>query len=166
VHVHVQPATARHLPSILEIENDAIESTFAHFGTEPVTLQALTCTFENAEGRYPWLVCLDGDQVLGFARSGPWKSRQGYHWTAEVGVYVRQEHQGKGVGKALYRELFPALKAVGFRTIVAGIALPNDASVRLHEAYGMEQIGTFPKNGFKHGAWWDVGYWSLHWETE
>ncbi len=107
-----------------------------------------------------------GSQLIGFARSGPWKTREAYSQTCEIGVYVRPEFHGKGVGKALYAALLPALRECGFRTVLAGIALPNPASVRLHESFGMTHFGTMHKVGYKFGQWWDVGYWELHWGEE
>lgn len=70
------------------------------------------------------------------------------------------DHQGKGYGRELYEQLFRELTDTGFHCIVAGIALPNQPSIRLHEAMGMESIGTFPEMGFKLGAWRSVGYWA------
>lgn len=155
----VRPATDQDLSSIIRIENHAIETGFAHFGTEPVSREAATIAFEVAQGKHPWLVKELGGQVVAFARASLWKPRQAYQWTTEVGVYVDPNQQGKGFGKELYRVLFPELEERGFQTIVAGIALPNEPSVRLHEAFGMTHIGTFPNMGYKLGEWRSVGYW-------
>lgn len=155
----VRPATEQDLSSIIRIENHAIETGFAHFGTEPVSLELAKASWEAATGRYPWLVKEVDEQVVAFARASPWKPRQAYQWTTEVGVYVEPDQQGKGFGKELYGVLFPELEQLGFQTIVAGIALPNHPSVRLHEAFGMTHVGTFPNMGFKLGEWRSVGYW-------
>lgn len=155
----VRPANEHDLASIVRIENYAIETGFAHFGTELVTKEAAKAAWEAAEGKHPWLVKeLNGD-VVAFTRATLWKPRQAYQWTTEVGVYVDPAEQGKGFGKELYGFLFPELEERGFKTIVAGIALPNEASVRLHEAFGMTYVGTFPNMGFKLGEWRSVGYW-------
>jgi L-amino acid N-acyltransferase YncA len=160
----VRAATEADLPGMIEIENREIAEGLAHFGTEPVTLEQVRNSFGAAQGRHPWFVAAEGELIVGFARSGSHKVRESYRWTVEIGVYVRPEYQGQGVGNSLYASLFPALKEAGIRTVIAGIALPNPASVKLHESFGMEPVGTFPKVGFKRGHWIDVGYWALHWE--
>lgn len=155
----VRPANEHDLASIVRIENHAIETGFAHFGTELVTSEAANVAWEAAQGKHPWLVKELNVEVVAFARATLWKPRQAYQWTTEVGVYVDSAQQGKGFGKELYRVLFPELEERGFKTIVAGIALPNEASVRLHEAFGMTHIGTFPNMGYKLDEWRSVGYW-------
>ena len=159
----IRPATESDLPGILEIENREIKQNFAHFGQTPVSLEQCRSSYEGACGKYPWFVAERDGQVLGFARCGPWKARESYRLTTEVGVYVRADLQGQGIGKKLYAELFPAMKAMGLRTVLAGIAQPNPASNRLHELFGMQYVGTLPNVGFKHGRWISVGYWALHW---
>ena len=156
----VRPAETRDLAAINRIENDAIESTFAHFGLIPVSLTDTETAFANAEDVYPWVVKELEGQVVAFARATAWKPREAYRKTTEIGVYVDAEFQGKGIGKELYAHLFKDLATMGFRTILAGIALPNEPSVRLHEAFGMAHVGTLPNVGFKHGEWRSVGYWA------
>ena len=157
----IRETLAADLPSILAITNREIEHHVAHFGTQPILVEELTREFESARGRYPWVSCDINGVVAGFAKAYPWKPRGAYAWSAEIGVYIAPPHQGRGVGRALYAELFPRIKAAGMRSIIAGIALPNPASVRLHEAFGMKHVGTFTRIGFKHGQWHDVGYWQL-----
>jgi L-amino acid N-acyltransferase YncA len=157
----VRDAENGDLAAINRIENDAIEVTFAHFGLVPVTLAETEQAFAQAMGRYPWVVKEQDGQVIGFARATSWKPREAYRWTTEVGVYVSPNFQGQGVGKELYAALFPKLQQMGFRTILAGIAQPNDPSVRLHEAFGMAHVGTLPNVGFKQGEWRSVGYWAM-----
>ena len=160
----IRPATLDDLPGILEIENREIAENFAHFGQVPISLQHCRASFNGAEGKYPWFVAVDGNFVLGFARCGPWKVRESYRYSTEVGVYVRPEHQGQGIARQLYEHLFPAIRASGLKTVVAGIAQPNPASNRLHESFGMKYVGTLPDVGFKFGKWISVGYWVLHWD--
>ncbi len=116
-----------------------------------------------AEGArtHPWLV-LDGlGAVAGFAYASPHRARPGYRWAAEVSVYVAQDVQGRGAGRALYTALLGLLRRQGLRVALAGIALPNPASVGLHEAMGFEPAGIFRAVGWKTGAWRDVGWWQL-----
>lgn len=179
--MHIRPAAAQDLAAIAEIANFEIAGGHAHFGARPVSAHDLAAELDAAEkgvrfspadlslcpaftARYPWLVAIEGTsdlpgRLIGFAKAGPWKTRESYAWTTEIGVYVEHASHGRGVGRALYDALFPALESAGFRTILAGIALPNEASVKLHEALGMKLVGTLPSVGFKHGRWRDVGYW-------
>lgn len=156
----VRPACEDDLPAILEIENEVIENGFAHFGTKPVTLDEARFAFHAAQGKHPWLVKEVDGRVVGFARASIWKAREAYRWTTEIRVYVDAAYQGQGVGKELYQALFPELQRLGFRTVLAGIALPNEPSIRLHEAFGMRHVGTLPNVGFKLGEWRSVGYWA------
>ncbi len=155
----VRPATKEDLAAIVGIEAEAILNGDAHFGYEPTPIEDAMRSFLAAEGRYPWIVAEDCESVVGFARCGAWRAREAYSWSCEVGVYVTPERQGQGIGAALYREMFPAMEKMGNRTVIAGIAQPNPASVRLHEAFGMTYAGTLPRVGWKHGRWIDVGYW-------
>jgi phosphinothricin acetyltransferase len=167
----VRAAVEADMAGIVAITNHEIAGGVAHFGLEPVSVELVREQFQREAARYPWFVATgfvaagplatDGPDILGFARASPWKSRGAYAWTAEIGVYVRPQAREAGVGRALYTALFPALRDAGFRTILAGIALPNPPSVRLHESFGMRAVGVFPSVGFKLGAWRDVGYWAL-----
>lgn len=159
----VRPATESDLTAVIEIENREIAHNFAHFGQTPVTLEQSQVSLRAAKGKYPWFVAEDDGAIIGFARCGPWKARESYRFTTEIGVYVLPEHHRKGIGKKLYEALFPAMRECGFRTVIAGIAQPNIPSNRLHELFGMQFVGMLPDVGFKHGKWISVGYWVLHW---
>ncbi len=161
--VTVRPCESNDLAAMLAITNREIAENFAHFGTTPITLAELKADFQS-RGKYPWVVATasapaEPGPVVGFAKAGPWKSRGAYAWSTEIGVYVRRDFHGRGIGGALYSVLFPAIEAAGLRCVMAGIALPNPASVRLHEKFGMKHVGTLEKVGYKFGAWRDVGYW-------
>lgn len=166
--MHVRPAREADFPGVLQIVNREIEHGFAHFGTTPNTEQDCRAWLAD-QARLPWLVAT-GDRpespVLGYARATRWKERQAYDLTVEIGIYVRPDAQNRGMGKALYRELLPTLRRLGYRTVLAGIALPNPASIRLHESVGMTRAGTLPKVGCKRGRWIDVGYWAIHFPEE
>jgi len=99
--------------------------------------------------------------VLGFAYAGPHGARAAYRWSANVSAYVAGEAHRRGIGRALYAELFGLLRRQGFHALFAGITLPNDKSVGLHEAMGFTHLGTYHEVGFKLGRWRDVGYWRL-----
>ena len=106
-----------------------------------------------------WLLAERDGEVAGFAYGGTHRSRAAYRWTVETSVYVARAHARQGVGLELYSALLPALEDRGYRMAVAGITLPNPASVGLHEAAGFVRAGVFRRIGYKAGAWWDVGWW-------
>ncbi len=116
---------------------------------------------ETTLQRFPWLVCVNGDDVLGYAYAGPHRQRAAFQWSVEVSVYVKDGCQRQGVGRALYISLVACLRALGYFKAYAVIALPNDASVGLHEAVGFRLVGTFDDIGYKLGRWHAVGYWEL-----
>jgi L-amino acid N-acyltransferase YncA len=110
---------------------------------------------------HAFLVDERGGEVVGFAYANPHRERAGYRWAADVSVYVDSKHRGQGVGRELYEALIGLIERQGVRRLLAGIALPNDASVRLHESLGFEPVGVYRRIGWKLGAWHDVGWWQL-----
>jgi L-amino acid N-acyltransferase YncA len=110
---------------------------------------------------HQWLVADDGGELVGYAYACPHRERAAYRWAADVSVYVVQERHRCGIGRALYGELLTALATQGFYTACAGVTLPNEASVALHESLGFIPIGIYRRIGYKLGAWWDVGWWQL-----
>jgi L-amino acid N-acyltransferase YncA len=154
---HVVPGD---FESIAAITNYYILHTPIHFSTEPVTGQALHDAWFPKRETYPYLVWCDADdRVIAYAKAGQWRERAAYDKTAEVGIYVEHGLGGKGVGTPLYQTLVEACSAAGFHTLVAGIALPNEPSVRLHERCGFVPLGVFREVGWKMEAWHDVGWW-------
>jgi phosphinothricin acetyltransferase len=110
---------------------------------------------------YPWLVVERGGEVAGFAYACPHRSRPAYRWAVEVSVYVAEGQRRAGCGRGLYRELVERLRGQGFHVACAGITLPNEASVALHESVGFVPVGVYRRIGWKDGAWRDVGWWQL-----
>ncbi len=107
---------------------------------------------------HAWLVLEDDSRIAGYAYGSPYKARAAYRWSCEVSVYVELGRRRTGAGRMLYNELFTRLVERGFRTAVAGMTLPNDASVGLHLAMGFEPVGTYRRIGWKHGGWHDVAW--------
>jgi phosphinothricin acetyltransferase len=159
--LRIELARAADIPAILALSNAAAERSHVNFATEPESLDERTRTFEATRAMYPWVVARDGSSIVGFAKGAPHRTRGAYLWTAEVAVYVDPRAHRRGIGRALYARLIPTMRAQGYVTLLAGIALPNDASVKLHEAFGFVQCATFHRAGWKLGAWRDVGYWEL-----
>jgi L-amino acid N-acyltransferase YncA len=110
---------------------------------------------------FPFLIADADGRVAGFAYAGPHRARAAYRWSAEVSVYIDADFRRQGVGRSLYDELLTLLTRQGLTLALAGITLPNDASVALHEAVGFRSVGIYRRVGFKAGAWRDVGWWQL-----
>jgi L-amino acid N-acyltransferase YncA len=116
---------------------------------------------ERTSATHPFLVAERDGVVAGFAYASPHRARPAYRWTAETSVYVANGHQGAGVGRELYDALIELLRRQRLQMAVAGITLPNEGSVALHEAVGFERVGVYRRIGFKDGAWRDVSWWQL-----
>jgi L-amino acid N-acyltransferase YncA len=115
----------------------------------------------TVSARYPWLVAELDDAVVGYAYATEHRARAAYRWATDTSVYVAGSHHRRGVGRALYAALFPLLVRQGFYVACAGVTLPNDASVALHEGFGFEPVGVYRAIGFKHNTWWTTGWWQL-----
>lgn len=138
-----------------------ITETAISFETQPLTLDALEQRMDAIQARYPWLVCeLDG-ALAGFSYAGPHRPRPGYLWSVETAIYVAAEHRRRGVARALYTSLLSLLRLQGFQSAYAGITLPNESSVALHESLGFEPVGVYRNAGYKLGKWHDAGWWQI-----
>ncbi len=136
-----------------------VVNTPVSFELVPPTEQEMRQRIEQTLQTHPWLVCEEQGEILGYAYASQHRTRQAYQWSVDVSAYVHEQWHGKGIGKALYTSLFALLRLQGFYNVYAGIALPNPASVALHEAMGMSQVGIYPQVGYKLGEWHDVGWW-------
>lgn len=108
---------------------------------------------------HPWLVAEIDGRVVGYAYASRHRERASYRWAADVTVYISADHHRRGIGRVLYQTLFPLLVAQGIYDACAGITLPNDASVGLHEALGFVPVGVYRDIAHKLGAWRSVGWW-------
>lgn len=160
--MHIRPADLADAARVVAIYNYYIETSHATFEIEPVSAGEMENRMRGiSRGGYPFLVCENEGEIVGYAYGQPYKSRAAYRHSTEVSVYIRNGFGGQGIGKMLYDRLFPEIFKGDYHAIVAGVSLPNDASVRLHEAYGFEKVAHFREVGFKFGRWIDVGYWEL-----
>jgi phosphinothricin acetyltransferase len=157
--IEVRPALEPDMPAFAAIVNYFIETTTVNFRTHPQSPGEWRDDWKLLSDRYPWLVALEGGEVVGLAYAGPWKAREAYGWSAESTVYVANGQHRRGIGRLLYDQLLATLDAQGYRSTMGVIALPNPASVALHEACGFRNAGTLTSVGFKHGLWRDVGFW-------
>lgn len=108
-----------------------------------------------------WLVAETDGEVVGYAYGGPFGTRAAFNWTCEVSVYLAPGSRGKGLGRQLYTELLGQLRERGLHVAISGIALPNDASVALHESLGFRLVGVYEEVGYKFGEWHDLARYQL-----
>lgn len=147
------------LEQFAEIVNHYIETSSINFHDRPQSDEDWEATWQVLHERYPFVVAEKDGVLGGIAYASPWKLRGAYSWTCEVTVYIRAGHERQGLGKALSQRMLEILDAQGYRAVVAVIALPNEASVALHQALGYEHMGTLKSLGFKRGEWRDVSFW-------
>ena len=157
----IRLATPADAAAVAEIYAPSVTETPVSFELDPPSAEEMARRMSVVLGFAPWLVCVDGDVVAGYAYASRHHERAAFRWSVDLSVYVREGFRRSGVGAALYRSLLALLRLQGFRAAHAGITLPNAASVGFHEALGFRAVGVFPRVGFKLGAWHDVGYWQL-----
>jgi len=157
----IRHALTADIAACLHISNASAQVHHANFAIEPESPQDWQDDFDQHTPHFPWFVSTTDGDVTGFARAMPWRRRDGYLHTAEVSVYIDPASRGKGLGRGLYAALLTALRTEGFHMLMACIALPNEPSVALHEAFGFTHAGTFHEVGRKFDQWWDVSYWEL-----
>lgn len=157
------------MPSTIRLattdDAEQVQAIYAPYCQTPISFEAEPPGVEEMRGRlakvlrnYPWLVCEEGWEVLGYAYATQHRERAAYRWSVDTTVYVRQGCQRRGVGRALYTSLFAVLPLQGYVNAYAGVALPNPASVGLHETMGFQSVGVYRHVGFKCGAWHDVAW--------
>jgi phosphinothricin acetyltransferase len=144
---------------IARIYRPFVESTIVSFETEPPDASQMADRIATTLVRYPWLVCEWDGRVAGYAYATKHRERKAYQWSLDTSAYVNPDYWRRGIGSGLYRSLFAILSAQGFVNAYAGIALPNPASVGLHESVGFRPLGIYRSVGYKLGAWHDVGWW-------
>jgi phosphinothricin acetyltransferase len=157
----IRACRANDAATIADIYNHYVRETVVTFEETPVAAAEMAQRIADVGARYPWLVWDDGGAVVGWAYATPWKTRSAYRFSVETTLYVAASHHGRGIGGALYRALIDDLRARNVHTAVGGIALPNPASVALHEKLGFSKIAHFAEVGRKLDRWVDVGYWQL-----
>lgn len=146
--------------AVAAIYNHYIAGTTITFEEQPIHSDEMASRIADiTQGGLPFLVAESEGDVRGYAYATKWKGRSAYRFSVEVSVYLDAAHYGKGLGSALYTELFRRLQDMDMHTIIGGIALPNDASIALHERFGLTKIAHFREVGFKFDRWIDVGYW-------
>ena len=138
-----------------------VRDTGISFEVDPPGPEEMARRLRATLPTHPWLVAEEAGTMIGYAYSGKHRDRAAYRWSVDVSAYVDARARRKGVGQALYGKLIALLQRQGFHSAFAGIALPNQASVGLHEAMGFKPLGIYQEVGFKQGQWRDVGWWRL-----
>ncbi len=157
----IRAARLEDLPALTDIYNYYVVHTAVTFDLSPLTPEQRRPWFDAHEtaGRYRLLVATNTvDRIVGYATTSPWRPKAAYQTTVESSVYCDPAAVGRGYGRALYAALFDAIADEDVHQIVAGVSLPNAASIGLHERCGFERVGVFASVGRKFDRYWDVAW--------
>ncbi len=156
-----------HAPEILAIFNHAILNTTALWEYKARTMETMKTWFETkAAGNFPIIGAIDeSGKLIGFASYGTFRPWAAYKYSVEHSVYLRNDQQGKGVGKIFMQELIKRAKHQGYHTIIGAIDADNKSSIAFHEKLGFEYSGTIKQAGYKFGRWLDFVFYQLILET-
>jgi phosphinothricin acetyltransferase len=159
----LRDATELDAGAIAAIYKHYVATTTISMETDPVDAAEMAQRIADVQsGALPWLVLVEDGRLCGYAYASKWRARPGYRHAVESSVYVEPGLRGRGHGLSLYRALLARLeREARFHTVIGGIALPNAASIALHEKLGFRQVACFHEVGHKFGGWVDVGYWQL-----
>jgi L-amino acid N-acyltransferase YncA len=143
---------------IAQIYAPVVRDTHTSFELEAPDADEMRARIVKTLAMFPWLVMEREGRVAGYAYASRHRERRAYQWSVDVSCYVRADARGQGVGAALYRALLKVLREQGFQTAYAGVSLPNDASIRLHQSVGFLPVGIYREAGYKNGAWRDTSW--------
>ncbi|CAN7661847.1 GNAT family N-acetyltransferase [Acidovorax sp. LjRoot129] len=156
----IRTATSADAAAIAAIYAPIVQATSISFETEAPSVEQMRERIVKTLQDLPWLVSEDAQgRVNGYVYASKHRERAAYQWSVDTTAYIREDARGQGIGKELYGELKRILVELGYCQAFAGIALPNEASVALHESVGFEALGVYRNVGFKHGQWHDVSWW-------
>jgi len=157
----IRLASTSDAAAICEIYNYYVLNTCITFEETAVPEAEMAARISDTLSAFPWLIWEESGVVVGYAYASKWKSRGAYRYSAESTVYLRHNVTGRGIGRKLYEQLVDDVRKLGMHCVIGGIALPNDASQRLHETLGFRKVAHFEQVGWKFKKWIDVGYWEL-----
>ncbi|MEE9444632.1 MAG: N-acetyltransferase family protein [Cocleimonas sp.] len=155
----IRPVSLQDAKGLCEIYNHYVENTAISFEEDTISTGEMEQRIQIQAVDYPWFVYELNGIVVAFAYASLWKTRSAYRFTLETTIYLSSSCQGKGIGSKLYKKLFDELVTSSVRSAMAVIALPNVASIALHEKMGFVKVAHFKEVGYKHKQWIDVGYW-------
>ncbi len=159
--MNIRRAKSDDAGQIAEIYNYYILNTHHTFETEPLTAEEMKERIDEICENYPYLVAEENGEILGYVYATQFKLRQAYKHSVEASIYVKNQAKQKGIGSKLYEKLLAELAETDVHAIIAGISLPNEASVKFHEKLGYEKVAHFKEVGYKLGRWVDVGFWEM-----
>lgn len=157
----IRPVKREDAVQIAEIYRPHCEDSCVSFEEVAPDAPEIAARMDKVTRRYPWLVEEVDGVIAGYAYATNHRERAAYRWAVESTIYIHEDFRGKGVGRALYAELFSRLRRQGLVKAYAGILVPNPASQAFHEAMGFTLVGIYRKIGYKLGAWRDVGWWEF-----
>lgn len=147
---------------VAEIYRPAVEGNYISFEESAPAAVEMAERMRRVLARLPWLVAEDeSGLVVGYAYASSHRERAAYRWSVDISVYVDPAWHRRGIGRLLYDELLERLRGQGLVNVYAGVTLPNDGSVALHEAIGMTRVGIYQRVGYKLGAWRDVAWFEM-----
>ncbi|MDG1204742.1 MAG: GNAT family N-acetyltransferase [Pseudomonadales bacterium] len=164
----IRPATQADIPQLTDIYNHYIEHTAVTFDLEPWSVEDRMVWFQqfsnsqDDQSLHRCYVAVDAhNQILGYAGSGTFRHKAAYNASIETTIYLAPSVTGRGIGKRLYQHLITALQATAAHRAYAVISLPNDASLKLHQSLGFEEVGKMTEVGYKFDQYWDTAYLEL-----
>jgi L-amino acid N-acyltransferase YncA len=164
--VTIRLATPEDAEGILAIYGPFCELSPVSFEIIAPSFKKMRARIEKIGAQYPWLICEIDGEVAGYVYASQHRERAAYRWNVDVAAYVAANHRRRRVAQALYATLFSILRGQGYFKAFAGITLPNEASVGLHESMGFKPIAVYRAVGYKLGRWLDVGWWQFDLQPE
>ena len=160
-YMNIRLATVNDTEQILNIYTPYVKNTTISFESVVPTKEEMETRIRTLLQNNAWIVMEEDNEILGYAYSSKHRERSAYRWSVDVSIYIKESSHRRGIGKALYTALIEILKYQGYCNAYAGICIPNEKSVGIHEYFGFRKIAHFNKVGYKFGGWHDVGWWEL-----
>lgn len=159
--IQIRSASSADIPAMLAIYAPFVENTAVTFDTVVPTVVEFTQKIQRIQQEAPCLVCEVNGEVAGYAYASPHREKAAYRWTRELSVYIHENAKSQKYGTALYQSIIELLRCQNYRSVLAGITLPNIPSVNFHERFGFHPVGVYDNIGFKLGKAHRVGWWQL-----
>lgn len=158
----IRPVHINDAQELLEMYNYYVINTTVNFDIEPLSLKTFLDKLNIITEDYPFIVFEENNEILGYAYGSRFRPRAAYNYVAESTVYVKHTAHGKQIGSKLYAELIRLLQETDLHTVLGVLTIPNEASIKLHEKFGFEQVANLKEVGLKFGEWQNVGIWQLN----
>ena len=146
---------------LVVIYNYYVVNSIITFDREPFSITEFEEKINTISPNFPFLIYEENNEILGYCYGSKWRKKPSYNNTVEITIYLKNGIQGKGIGTKLYSKLIEILKNQDYHTLIGGLTLPNDISIKLHEKFGFKKVAHFKEVGRKFDKWHDVGFWQL-----